>query len=194
MVKGIRLANFVGFQIGWAACVLGAAQGFPWAGPLVVAALALWTVRVSRDRAGEVRLIVFCAALGFLLDSFLALIEVFAFRDGFELGWVSRPWMVALWVNFALTLRLSMSWLQGRYLTAAVLGAMGGPLAYAAGARLGAVELNGIYSFSILALAWAITIPLLSWMAAHEDARQGRAGASAFAPMTRRTAGKERVP
>ncbi len=33
------LLNFAAFQIGWFACVLGAANGFPWLGPVVVAAV-----------------------------------------------------------------------------------------------------------------------------------------------------------
>jgi hypothetical protein len=28
------LVNFVAFQLGWFACVLGAAQGLPWLGPV----------------------------------------------------------------------------------------------------------------------------------------------------------------
>lgn len=163
-----RVANFIGFQIGWFACVLGAAYGFLWLGPAVVALLALLNLyeRHPSQRLSEVRLLGLACLLGLLLDSLLAAAGVFTFLDRQLPPWLSRPWMVALWANFALTLRSSMAWLQGRYPLAALLGAISGPLAYWAGARLGAVELNGLYSIFFLAAVWLPTVPLLLWLSA----------------------------
>jgi hypothetical protein len=70
------------------------------------------------------------------------------------------------WYVIAATLNVSMAWLRGRYLLAAIFGAIGGPLAYYGGAELGATEalpsLNGIL---ILALGWGVMTPLLVWLA-----------------------------
>ena len=49
-------ANFLIFQAGWFATVLGAANGAPWLGPiavLVAVVLHLWT---NNDAAAELRL------------------------------------------------------------------------------------------------------------------------------------------
>ena len=47
--------------------------------------------------------------------------------------------MVMLWVNFAMTLNVSLGRLRGKYLLAGILGAFGGPMAYYGGAELGAM-------------------------------------------------------
>ena len=45
-----------------------------------------------------------------------------------------------MWMNFALTLNHAMAWLKGRPVVGLILGAIGGPLAYFAGAKLGAAS------------------------------------------------------
>jgi hypothetical protein len=50
---------------------------------------------------------------------------------------------VAVFRGDAATLRHSLGWLRGRWLVGAVLGAVGGPLAYLGGESLGALILNG---------------------------------------------------
>lgn len=161
-----RLANFIGFQIGWFSCVLGAAYGSLWLGPALVAVLAALNLylRHPSQRLFELRLLGLASLLGLLVDSLLATAGVFTFLDGQLPDWLSRPWMVALWANFALTLRSSMSWLEGRYRLAALLGMISGPLAYWAGARLGAVNLHGLYSLLALAAVWLPMVPLLLWL------------------------------
>ena len=76
---------------------------------------------------------------------------------------LATPWMVALWPNFATTFHTSLSWLAGRYALAAGLGAVGGPLSYYAGARLGALTLPDapLKSLLIIGLVWAAVLPLL---------------------------------
>ena len=71
-----------------------------------------------------------------------------------------------MWINFALTLNGSMRWLHGRYLLAAVLGAIGGPLAYVAGVKLGAAALlaSSTLVYGALAVVWAGAVPLLVWV------------------------------
>ena len=74
----------------------------------------------------------------------------------------SPPWMIGLWLNFAATLNQSLGWLHGRPLLAALFGAIGGPLAYYGGARLGATEtLPGIEGMVLLAIGWGVMTPLL---------------------------------
>jgi hypothetical protein len=67
---------------------------------------------------------------------------------------------------FATTLNGSMSWLAGRYRLAAVLGAICGPISYAAGARLGAIEfpLHAGLSLVGIAVVWACVMPSLLWL------------------------------
>jgi hypothetical protein len=76
-------------------------------------------------------------------------------------------WILALWVAFALTFNHSLQWLAGRRLLCAALGAAGGPLAYAAAARLGAVTLMTPtwHAVAWLAAGWGIVCVLLGSLA-----------------------------
>jgi hypothetical protein len=155
------VANFLMFYLGWFACVVGAARGLPWAGPLVVAALLVIHLQFTPSRRREARLIALVGLLGFGVDTLQASAGFYSFADAGAAAWLCPPWMVALWLIFATTLNRSMGWLSGRPVLAAILGGVFGPLSYLAGARLGAIELNPdpLYAFSGIAVAWSIALP-----------------------------------
>jgi hypothetical protein len=70
--------------------------------------------------------------------------------------------MVMLWVNLATTMNVSLGWLRSRYTLAAVFGAIGGPMAYYSGAKLGAMTaLPPLQSLVVIGAAWAVAMPLL---------------------------------
>lgn len=170
-----RLAlNVVAFQIGWFACVLSAAQGKAWIGVLLVGMLLGLHLLLTTDRMRELRLLLFVGVVGFTVDSMQAAYGVFSFGDARAIAWVSPPWMVALWLNLATTLRFSLRWLTDRTLLAAALGAVTGPLSYYAGARLGAFSFpaDPAVSMTILAIVWALTMPGLLWLAKARGVRE----------------------
>jgi hypothetical protein len=76
----------------------------------------------------------------------------------------SPLWMVMLWVNLAMTLNDSMAWLRGRFVLAVIFGAIGGPLAYYSGAKLGAADVPAMADLVVIGIAWAIAFPALSWI------------------------------
>lgn len=158
------LVNVGCFQAGWFGCILGAAAGWPAVGPLLVVLLAPLSLWLSpRPRVGVV-LAVVSSMVGYLADSALVLAGLMVFPEHAVLGWPSPVWMVALWANLALTLDVSLAWLQKQWPLAALLGAVAGPLAYAAGARLGAVELQDGWIWAV-ALEWLLAMPLLCLLA-----------------------------
>jgi hypothetical protein len=78
--------------------------------------------------------------------------------------------MVALWVLFATTFNASLRWLRGRPLLAMALGAVGGPLAYLAGAQLGAISFPELASgLAVQAAGWTLLMPLLMRIADRLD-------------------------
>jgi hypothetical protein len=158
-----KLLNFAGFQTGWFACVLSAAAGRPVLGPLVVGAVVTANIVWSVERRALVVLAVLAAVIGYAVDSGLVLGGLMSFPPDARLGGPSTLWMVALWVNLAITLRSSLGWLRGRYALAAVLGAVGGPLAYGAGAGLGAITIAEPMwlALAAVAVAWLAAMPLL---------------------------------
>lgn len=160
-----RVLNFVGFQALWLACVIGAARGYPWIGPAVAVALVLLHFSVQRHVLSEAKLLGGAAVLGYLFDSLLVVSGLISFPPQSALGAPSTLWMVSLWIGFAATMRSSMSWLRGSPVLAALLGVVGGPLSYLAGARLGAIEFPTQEWIGPLGVGimWAIAMPLLVW-------------------------------
>ncbi len=161
-----KVINVALFQAAWFAAVLGAARGMLWLGPLaMVPALAIH-LALRENRRGEVKLLLAAGLLGLIFDTAFVAGGVFTPLQHLFPRPISPPWMICLWVNFAATLNVSMAWLRGRYLLAALFGAIGGPLAYYSGAKLGATEaLPTTTGMLLLAIGWGIMTPLLVWLA-----------------------------
>jgi hypothetical protein len=166
MVRWKKLLNFLCFQVGWFACALGAAHGWPLAGPLVVGILLILQLPLVPAPGKQARFILAVTLLGWLVDSGLAYADVFTFPFGSGLLGLCPLWMAALWANFAGTFHLCLDWLRGRYWLASALGACGGPLAYYGGQRLGAMQFGGNITSSLLIIAveWALATPALVYL------------------------------
>jgi hypothetical protein len=155
-------ANVVLFQLGWFACVLGAARDWAREGiALALAIVAFHIARAARPRR-ELLLVAVAAAAGALADSLLAASGWLRYEGAAPLHGTAPYWIVALWALFAVTLNVSMRSLRGRPLAGALLGLVGGPLAYLGGEKLGAVALlQPVPALIALALVWALATPLL---------------------------------
>lgn len=152
--------NFAAYQLAWFAVVLGAARGLAWAGAAVAILVTLTHLGLRRDMR-ELRLIGLCALIGLLVDSVLAITHQVRFA-----GWpldVAPYWMLSLWIAFATTLNHSLRWMMNRPLAAALGGALGGPLAYLAGARLGALSITAATTtLPLVALLWTAAMLALA--------------------------------
>jgi hypothetical protein len=172
-----KTINFVLFQAAWFAAVLGAAHGMPWLGVIAVPLALALHLALSPDWRPELLLALAAAATGFVFDSILIAAGMFSPVPYILPSPFSSLWMVMLWVNLATTMNVSMGWLSGRYALAAVFGAIGGPVAYYSGAKLGAMtrspDAGGLAGIGI---AWAIAMPFLYGAAASINARYGGPG------------------
>jgi hypothetical protein len=147
-------ANVALFQIGWFASILGAAGGHAFVGPVAVGLILAIHFRWLGTKR-EWPLLVLSGALGTLAESVLALTGLVSYRADPAPRWLCPPWITAMWVNFAMTLKHSLGWLEGRCVLALLLGALAGPLAYVAGERLGAIELaRPPLALTTLGLIW----------------------------------------
>jgi hypothetical protein len=158
--------NIAAFQIGWFACVLGGAHGMAWAGSAVALGVVALHLKCAPRPRPEALLIACAAVLGLIADTLLIRGGWLEFNYGIIAPGASPHWMVALWMIFATTLNVSLSWLKPRWLLASGFGAVGGPLAYYAGAKLGAVTLwDPLSALVAVAVAWAVAMPVLLWFA-----------------------------
>jgi hypothetical protein len=157
-----KVANFIAFQAAWFAAVLGAAQGMPWLGVIAVPLALALHLALSPAWRPELLLALAAAATGFVFDSILIAAGMFSPVPYILPSPFSSLWMVMLWVNLATAMNVSMGWLRGRYKLASLLGAIGGPMAYTSGAKLGAMTaMPGPTGLAAIGLAWAIALPLL---------------------------------
>ena len=171
------LANIAAFQIGWFACVLGAAHGMPWAGVAVAfVVVALHLNRAPRPRT-ELALLLIAAAIGAVFDSALVALGWIAYPNGTLIAGTAPVWIVAMWVLFATTLNVSLRWLKRSLPLAIAFGAVGGPLAYVAGGKLGGLSfLQQSPALAALALGWAVITPVLLRIAGRFDGFQVASG------------------
>lgn len=158
----VKAFNYLSYYIGWLACVYGAAHGMSWAGVGVVAVLVLVHFVLTHTLREEIAMIVVVGVLGTLVDSAQAASGLLVYQGRYAaLPWLGPIWITAIWVLFASTINWSFEWLKGRTWLAAALGAIGGPLSYVAGERIGAVRFQRDYLVTVLALAviWSLVLP-----------------------------------
>ena len=156
------VTNAVLFQLGWFACVLGAARQASWIGLAAVAAIVAWHVANARERGRELRLLLLATAVGALFETLLVQAGWLRFDSGVWISGVAPFWMIALWANFATTLNVSLRSLRDRRVLTALLGAIGAPLAYFSGSRLGALELTELApALTAVGAGWLLLSPLL---------------------------------
>jgi hypothetical protein len=159
-----KIINVIVFQAAWFAAVLGAANGMPWLGVVAVPVALVLHLALSPDWRPELLLALSAAIMGFITDSALIALGAFSPMPFLFASPFSSLWMVMLWVNLATTMNVSMAWLRGRYALAAVFGAIGGPMAYYSGAKLGAADVPAMADLVVIGIAWAIAFPALSWI------------------------------
>jgi len=158
--------NMVAYQVAWFACVLSAAFGMPWIGAASALVVVAAHLTLIDRRAAELKLIGAAVIVGLVVDTALL-------RSG-ELRFVSSAWpegfapywMLSLWAAFATTLNHSLRWVMRRPWVATLLGVIGGPLAYLAGAKLGALHLASLQTaLPLIGVGWGIAMAALSLIA-----------------------------
>jgi hypothetical protein len=156
------LVNVAAFKLGWISSVVGGAQQMPWLGPLVVSiAIALHLSRAERPRS-ELLLILSCGLIGTVFDSVLVAAGWVTFPSGMFSDLMAPYWIITMWMLFGTTINMSMRWMRGRPVLAAVFGLAGGPLAYLAGHKIGGIQfVDQTAALAMLAVGWAVIMPLL---------------------------------
>jgi hypothetical protein len=121
---------------------------------MFAAAMIAWSPQPVRDAL----LVAVSGVAGFLIESALVITGLIRFSAPWPVEMLAPAWIVALWMAFGASLPSFADKLGvHRLKIAATLGAVAGPLAYLAGARLGALQLVGSVSLSLLAISavWA---------------------------------------
>jgi len=164
---GRILVNGALFNAAWLALV---GLHNPWLAPGIVAVhlgLHAWLLGAA---AREFQFLGLLALAGFALDSLLFISGVLS-APGVTL--LPPLWLALLWPAFGTTLLHAFAGLRAIPFVAAAAGAVGGGTSYLAGVKLSPVEfgLEPMASLTVLALLWAILMPILL-IGAHRYVRE----------------------
>ena len=149
------LVNLLIYNLVWLICVLGG-NALAWLGLVLVAGHFL----ASPSRRRDALLAGALLAIGVIVDTTLVRIGFFSFNpDQFPIP----LWLATIWLALATLPNHSLSWMKHRPVLSALFGALGGPLAYWGGVRLGAATLNWplLESLLLLAVVWGLLWPLI---------------------------------
>jgi hypothetical protein len=161
--------NLISVNIGWLACILGAARGHYWLGLVVVPILFIIHITaIQRRKILEIFIVAMAStAIGFLTDTILIIVGTVEPNRWLMPAPFTTVWDLMIWANFSLTLNASLRFLQKRPLIAASLGVICAPGTYYAGDRLGALNFSEPVFSSLLwiGIVWLFAMPCLSLMA-----------------------------
>lgn len=167
------LTNIIAFKIAWTSIILGAANGWPLVGPVVVLLAIAIHLRNATDPNAELLLLVLTGVSGATWDSVMVSAGWLSYPNGNFIAGVAPYWIIAMWMLFATTLNITLRWLRGRKILAAILGALIGPLSYYLGQKIGAVVIHDLPTTMIaLSISWAVLLPALSMLAGRLDGFQ----------------------
>lgn len=157
-MRHTQLLNYALYQAGWFACVLGASWRHPWVGFVIAVALIGAHLALTSERRIELRLVMLATAVGAAVELVQIAAGTYRFTSGTLSAALPPLWLLALWAQLATTFRFSVRAVIVRPWTAVLLGGIGGPLAFIAGERLGAVTLLPPVTLAVLRLsiAWAL--------------------------------------
>lgn len=159
------IINAVLFQLGWFACVLGAANQLPLLGIITVMLIVAYHLSRAAQPLQEVKLLALTLLIGFSWDSSLVYAGLLQYDSGILHFSLAPLWIIAMWALFASTLNVSLNWLKQRYLVATLFGLVGGPLAFYGGFKLGAVTFSDtLMAMIVIGVGWALMMPLLMWI------------------------------
>lgn len=151
------LANVLLYELIWILCVLGGNKGALAALPLLLGHLVL-----SHKKRADLQMMGFVLFVGLLIDGTLHQVGLFIFTSpGFPIPF----WLMVVWLGLSITPNHSLAWLKNRPLPAALFGALGGPLAYWAGEKLGAVSFGWplFQALLLLSVVWIFTWSLIMY-------------------------------
>ena len=150
--------NIILFQIGWWACVLGAANQLPWLGPVVMLVPVGWWLATG----GHAGRLVAIALIGFAVDCLLAAAGFVVFPNQPLLLGLCPLWMLALWFGFATLLDRSLAWMRGSIVLPLLFGVLGAPLAYIGAVALQALQVEaGVMPWVAIAAGWGGVLVLI---------------------------------
>ncbi len=165
----MRLSNilhFLAYQSAWFITLLFAARGHGLLGgtcALLITAGQLICAPAHRRQLATYQALVWITLGGCVVDTLLVQWGYLQFPNARYPG-LTAPFMVGLWVSFAFSVCYFLTPYLKRYGLMTLLATLGFPLAYAAGAHLGAATLpQGFSSLVAIGLGHGLMLPFICY-------------------------------
>ena len=159
------LFHFIAYYIAWTAGIEFAARGLGCLGALVVMAVVLlqifWQFTVRKQTHGLFSLILIFITMGTFIDTLFVRNGFIIFASNPFAPYFTPPWMISIWVSFAVLFFSVLGSLFNRYFLLGLLAFFGFSLAYTVGGFMGAATFpHGYLSCFVVGAIWAICLPL----------------------------------
>jgi len=165
--KLLKISNAAFFYIIWWGCVLGVKLGYNYLGVIFTLLFIIVHLKLISNQREEMKLILASALLGIIVEACHLHTNLLSYQGYIFSNTLLPPiWIICMWIGFSGTLNYSMFWMKGRWLMMVVLGAIFGPISYIAGVKLGVINFNFSYSFTIfiLGIVWGTSIPIMYFL------------------------------
>lgn len=157
------LINLVLFKAGWLACVMLAAADRPALATLAVVAVVVVHLLRAAVPVKEAVFLLAAALIGLTWESFLLSTGLLQYPESSQSGAWAPHWIVAMWVLFATTVNHGLEWIKRNWMLCSAMGLIGGPLAFWAGAGMGAVSFSDpVLALFAIGAGWSLLLPLLA--------------------------------
>lgn len=159
---GPSVKNFILYNVGWFATVYFAAQSQAWIGNCAIALVVVAHLLSVTHWRKEALFLAIAGLVGLAWETVLVWTGMLSYPASPGLGVIAPSWIIAMWVLFATTINVSLSWVKRRWWLAALFGGIGGPLAFVAGQAFGAVKFGDpVITPLVIGIGWAVLLPVL---------------------------------
>lgn len=163
------LIHFFAYNLTWSLCIVFAAMGSAWGGPLVavitVSIQLIWQHYYVKDTRHLLFMMSTMIMLGTLVDTLLLHSGLMIFKANPFAPLLSPPWMIALWFSFSITFYATLQFIFRYYLVLAILALPGFAFAYYVGVLLGAAIFPyGSTSAWLVGFIWAVLLPVYMYV------------------------------
>ena len=137
----------------------------PYLGPLVTLIFILVHLFLVKFNNRDIKIILTAIIMGFAIDSLFFQTNLIQYKGGYLVNHNIAPlWIVSMWAGFSITLLYTLNKIKNNYNLAMLLGLIGGPLSYQAGAQIGSISVNSYFAYLILSITWGLVTPLLFYI------------------------------
>lgn len=169
-LKNMRKFHFMfhalAYNTAWIVGILLAASGQAWTSTVVVLLLVAlqyyWQFYIYQQSRGLNELVILLTTVGTCIDTALLHAGLIIFTANPFAPYLCPPWMIALWISFAVILYATLSNLFKHLRLLALLSFLGFSLAYVAGARMGAAFFpRGYLTAILIGFIWMLLMPTI---------------------------------